>query len=83
MLTDFRFDGQPIKVVKNGTVIDTENTFIGSCLGHNVYLGSGTIIASGRAIPNGLRILPENSRFVRKLDTDGIAPGFQKVYPQN
>jgi len=83
VLTDFRFDGQPIKVVKNGTVIDTENTFIGSCLGHNVYLGSGTIIASGRAIPNGLRILPENSRFVRKLDTDGIAPGFQKVYPQN
>jgi len=76
MLTDFRFDGQSIKVSKYGNIIDTDNIFIGSCLGHNVYLGAGTIIASGRSISNGVRLFPDNSRFIQKLDSKGTAPGF-------
>jgi len=82
-LTDFRFDGQPIKVMKNKTAINTDNTFIGSCLGHRVYLGAGTIVSSGRSVPNGLRIIPENSRVISKFDADGASPGFQRVAPLN
>ena len=78
-LNDFRFDGQSIKVSKNGDIIDTGNTFIGSCLGHNVYLGAGIIVASGRSIPNGVRLFPENYRFIQKLDSNGVAPGFQRI----
>lgn len=76
-LVDFRFDNAPVKVLKNGEPVDTGNTFIGSCLGHGVYLGSGTIVASGRAIPNGLRLYPENSRFIQKIDVGGQVPGYQ------
>jgi acetyltransferase-like isoleucine patch superfamily enzyme len=79
-MTDFRFDGRPIQVLKNGVIIDTGNTFIGSCLGHNSYLGAGVIVASGRSIPNGARLVPDNSRMISKFDANGSAPGFQRIY---
>ena len=61
-LTDFRFDNKNILVDKNGIKVDSGNIFLGSCLGHEVYLGSGCIIAPGRMIPNGLRIVLEKGR---------------------
>jgi bifunctional UDP-N-acetylglucosamine pyrophosphorylase/glucosamine-1-phosphate N-acetyltransferase len=82
-LTDFRFDGQSIKVMKNKTVINTDNTFIGSCLGHRVYLGAGTIVSSGRSVPGGLRIIPEDSRVISKFDANGTSPGFQRIQASN
>jgi len=55
-LTDFRLDGKNVTVLKDGIAIDSGNTFLGSCLGHGVYLGSGCIVAPGRTVPNGLRL---------------------------
>jgi len=78
-LIDFRFDGKPVQVLKNGKVIDSKNTFLGSCLGHDVYIGAGTIISPGRTIPNGFRIFPENSRVIRKVDSDGPVEGYQLI----
>ena len=80
-LTDFRFDSQPVKVMKNGTPIDTANTFIGSCIGHDTYLGAGVTVASGRTIPNGIRLSPDTSRLISKIDNDGTTPGFQRIFP--
>ncbi len=63
-LTDFRLDGKSVTVMKDGIKVDTGSKFIGSCLGHGVYFGSGCIIAPGRSIPNGLRITLEKDRII-------------------
>ena len=67
VLTDFRLDGKSIRVLKNNSLIDTQNTFIGSCLGHNVYIGSGCIVSPGRSVPNGYRICVDGSRTINKI----------------
>ncbi len=78
-LCDFRFDSSSVTVLKDSKMIDTGNTFLGACLGHGAYLGSGCIVAPGRTIPNGARITPENSRLIQKLGASDIAPGYQRV----
>lgn len=55
-LTDFRFDNQNVLAENNENKVDSGNRFLGACLGHDVYIGSGCIIAPGRIIPNGLRM---------------------------
>jgi len=62
-LTDFRFDQKNVEVFRDGSRIDSGNMFLGSCLGHGVYLGSGSIIAPGRVITNGLRLVPKKGIF--------------------
>jgi acetyltransferase-like isoleucine patch superfamily enzyme len=79
VLTNFRVDGRNMIVVKNGTMIDTGNTYLGSCLGHNVYLGAGCIVAPGRAIPNGTRLAPESSQVIRKCLPGEDVPGYRRV----
>jgi carbonic anhydrase/acetyltransferase-like protein (isoleucine patch superfamily) len=59
VLTDFRFDGRPVTVMKDGKVVDSGQTILGGCLGHNAYVGAGVIVAPGREIPNGAKLLPE------------------------
>lgn len=78
-LTDFRFDGAPVTVMKCGTRVSTGNTFLGACLGHNVYLGSGCVIAPGRAIPNGLHIAVAKERLIASFPASGEVPGFQII----
>src|SRR3989344_551275 len=64
VLTDFRFDGKTIMVTKDGAQIDTKNTFLGCCLGHDVYLGATCVVAPGRSIPNGLHISLEKDKII-------------------
>jgi acetyltransferase-like isoleucine patch superfamily enzyme len=78
-LTDFRFDGSCVTVLKDGKKVDTGNTFLGACLGHGVYLGSGCIVSPGRTIPNGMRINPEESRIIRKCHTEQEILGYRRV----
>jgi acetyltransferase-like isoleucine patch superfamily enzyme len=61
-LTDFRFDGKNVTVLQDSKKIDSGNLFLGACLGHGVYLGSGCIVAPGRVISNGLRITLDEKR---------------------
>jgi len=79
VLTDFRLDGKNVLVVKDGAKIDTGNKLIGCCLGHGVYLGAGSIVAPGRAIPGGMRIAPERERIVSSCNSDQNVPGFRLV----
>ena len=78
-LSDFRLDGKHVTVMKDGILVSTDNPIIGSCLGHGVYLGAGCIVASGRAIPNGLRLVPAGHPVIRKCSADGDVPGFQRI----
>jgi NDP-sugar pyrophosphorylase family protein len=79
VLSDFRFDGKNITVIKDGAQIDTGNSFIGSCLGHGVYLAAGSIVAPGRTIPNGIRLAPEESRIIRRCDAGRDVPGYRQI----
>jgi carbonic anhydrase/acetyltransferase-like protein (isoleucine patch superfamily) len=59
VLTDFRFDGKNVTVMKKGKAVDSGQIILGGCLGHNTYVGAAVIIAPGREIPNGARLLPD------------------------
>jgi acetyltransferase-like isoleucine patch superfamily enzyme len=78
-ITDFRFDGKTVTVLKDGNVVDTENTFLGSGIGHGVYLGSGTILAPGMMIPNDYRLVPEKKRIVTPHQLKAGLPGYQPI----
>lgn len=58
VLTDYRFDGRNVTVMKDGKVVDSGHTILGCCLGHNTYVGAGVTVAPGREIPNKARLLP-------------------------
>jgi acetyltransferase-like isoleucine patch superfamily enzyme len=59
VLTDFRFDGKNVTVMKDGKAVDSGQIILSGCLGHNAYVGAGVIVAPGREIPNGARLLPD------------------------
>jgi acetyltransferase-like isoleucine patch superfamily enzyme len=80
-LSDFRFDRKNVTVMKNGAVVDTDNVGLGACLGHGVYLGAGCVVAPGRAIPNGLRLVPGDERTVSGFDRDGSVAGHRVIAP--
>lgn len=67
VLTDFRFDGRGVVLVDGNKKIDSGNLFLGCCLGNNVYLGSGCIVAPGRSIPNNLRISLDKDRVISNI----------------
>jgi acetyltransferase-like isoleucine patch superfamily enzyme len=60
-LVDFRLDGQNVRVLKDGTTVDTGIAFLGGCLGHGAYLGAGCVLAPGREVPNGWRVSRETA----------------------
>ena len=66
-LTDYRLDKKNITVIQDGIKVDTGNRLMGSCLGHDVYLGSGCIVAPGRSIPSGMRIAPSKERVIETI----------------
>ncbi len=78
-LADFRLDGRHITVMKDGVPTDTGIVALGSCLGHGVYLGAGCLVAPGTAIPNGMRIIPDKTRVISKLNPDGSIPGHRRI----
>lgn len=78
-LTDFRLDGKNVTVLKNGVAVDSGNTFLGSCLGHGVYLGSGCIVAPGRTVPCGLRLATRKEQTVWESFNDQVQKDFRLV----
>lgn len=79
-ITDFRFDNRNVTVFKDGELVDSGNRFLGSCLGHGVYLGSGCVVAPGRSIPCGLRLALAEDKTIRDpLDGRGEIEGYRIV----
>jgi NDP-sugar pyrophosphorylase family protein len=79
IVSDYRFDGKNVSVMKNGNPVDTGSLALGICLGHDVYLGGGCVSEPGRMIPNGLRITPEKARTIGRCGITGDIPGYQRV----
>ncbi len=78
-LTDFRLDGKNVTVLKDGVAVDSGNVFLGSCLGHGVYLGSGCIVAPGRMVPCGLHLASCKEGAVWSSFDGPIPNGFRLV----
>ncbi len=72
VLTDFRMDGKTMHVIKDNKKIDTENVFLGACLGENVYLGANCVVAPGRSVPNNSRISLEKNKIINKSPFTGF-----------
>jgi len=77
--TDFRFDGSHVFVMKNDVLVNTQNEILGVCLGHGVFIGSGCLVAPGRMIPGGVRIVVEENRTIRGCTPDKNIPGFRLI----
>lgn len=78
-MTDFRFDGKNVMVMKDGVLADSGNNFLGSCLGHGSYLGSGCVVAPGRSIPCGLHLTMDNNRVIHNLNNPAEINGFRLI----
>ena len=79
VVSDYRFDGKNVSVMKNGHPVDTGTLALGICLGHDVYLAGGCVSEPGRSIPNGVRIALEKARTIGKCGINGEIPGYQRV----
>ena len=65
---DCRLDRKTIKAsIAEFTRIDTNQLYVGSCFGHRVRIGAGTIISPGSAVPNNLWINPNPSLVIKGL----------------
>jgi carbonic anhydrase/acetyltransferase-like protein (isoleucine patch superfamily) len=68
---DTRLDGKPVQAeVGPGVQVDSTQRYLGSCYGHRVRAGAGTITAPGRAIPNDVFFLPPDGSVVVGVDAD-------------
>lgn len=72
VLTDFRFDGKSMQVLKNEKIIDTENVFLGVCLGDNVYLGANCTVAPGRSVSSNSHISLDKDRVINNRPFTGF-----------
>lgn len=78
-LTDFRLDGKNVTVLKDGVAIDSGNVFLGSCLGHGVYLGSGCIVAPGRTVPCGLHLAACKEKTIWESSNGQVQKDFRLI----
>ena len=78
MLTDFRLDGETLKVIDKGKKVDTGSIFLGPCIGHGTYIGSGVIVGPAREVRGGVRVAVGNDRL---LLSDRMEGDFRIVEP--
>jgi hypothetical protein len=68
---DTRLDGRNVVAeVGPGQSLDSHQRYLGTCYGHGVRAGAGTITAPGRAIPNELFFLPPIDAVISRIPPD-------------
>ena len=72
-LIDLNFNG-PVKVLKDGAVVDSGTNFLGVCLGHRVTMGTGMWIHGGREVPNDTFLIRDPADVIVKIPTE-VEPG--------
>ena len=66
--------GRKIRVKDGNAYPEIDVPLLGSCYGHDTFIGADVFIGPGRAIPNGIRVGPQPSR-VLGLIGDDVEPG--------
>ena len=65
---DFRLDQKKIRIMSSVGLIDSKQSLLGICYGHESVVGGGNIIAPGRIVPNNIKIPPPNEIIISKFD---------------
>lgn len=68
-MIDAKFQGS-IGVSKDGKVVSTERSFLGSCIGHDGYIGAKAILMPGREIPNGVFVTMRPDELICEVPED-------------
>lgn len=68
-LIDARLQGS-VEVKHNGALVDTERSFIGSCVGHGAFVGAKVLVMPGREIPNGAFIAMRPDELITEVPSD-------------
>jgi NDP-sugar pyrophosphorylase family protein len=59
--------GRKLRVKDDGELVEIDVPLLGSCFGHDTYIGADLYIAPGREIPNGCRIGPAPERVLSSI----------------
>lgn len=70
--------GGPVKVDDGGTLREVGELPCGAAFGPDVFLGADVVIAAGRAIPAGMKLVGDPSRVLSRVPADA-APGWYAV----
>lgn len=79
VFTDFNLQGEPIKIMHQGRLVEINLPVLGSAVGHNCKLGSGFVVYPGRMIESNAVIIFDNEKSlirktVRGHDLDDVDP---------
>jgi carbonic anhydrase/acetyltransferase-like protein (isoleucine patch superfamily) len=71
--------GDPVRVVRGGTLVEAPRGMIGVCVGPGTVLGQGVRVAAGRCLPGGLTILSDPDGVVVHVDVPAGATRMRAV----
>ncbi|MEI7770722.1 MAG: multidrug transporter [Chloroflexales bacterium] len=67
VFTDFNLQGEPIKIIHQGKLVEINLPVLGSAVGHNCKIGSGFVVYPGRMIESNAVIIFDNDKsLIRK-----------------
>ncbi|NTW02430.1 MAG: multidrug transporter [Oscillochloris sp.] len=67
VFTDFNLQGEPIRLMHEGRLVEINLPVLGSAMGHNCKLGSGFVVYPGRMIESNAVIIFDNEKnLIRK-----------------
>lgn len=66
--------GRKIRVKDGAKFLPIDVPLLGSCYGHDVFIGADVFVGPGRAIPNGVRIIPQPARVLSRIP-EALEPG--------
>lgn len=62
--------GRKLRVRFEDEYVEIDIPVLGSCYGHDSFIGADLFIGPGRAIPNGIRIVPQPERVLSTIPDD-------------
>ena len=72
-LIDAKLKGD-VAVFHQNQKISTERQFLGSCIGHNAYIGAKVLILPGRSVPNDAFVAMQPDELISEVPAD-LIPG--------
>jgi hypothetical protein len=66
--------GGEIRVRLGDALVPVDLPVLGSCFGHDTFIGADVYLAPGREIPSGVRIGPRPERILSRIPDD-LEPG--------